>query len=139
MAERFITIATFNDFTEAHILKGRLEAEGILCFLADENIVAVQPFYSIAVGGIKLQVTEGDEVEARLILNDIRKGGNEYILDDSIDLATPEQLQANIAHCPACGSDQITEDTRTPSVFSFRFLFGGRKYSCSNCGNTWNE
>lgn len=139
MAERFVTIATFNDFTEAHIMKGRLEASGILCFLADQNIVAAQPFYALAVGGIKLQVTEGDVEEAHKILSDIHTGDNEYVLDDSIDLAAPELKNSSDVRCPNCGSNLIEEETRTPSIFSFRFLFGSHKYKCNNCGNNWNE
>lgn len=134
MAERFVTIATFNDYTEAHILKGRLEAEGILCFLKDENIVAVQPFYSFAVGGIKLQVTEGDVEEAFNILKEIRQGDNEYILDDSIELASPEQEKE--IKCPNCGSDKI-EEVVPDSSSLFSRLFRKQKYICRNCGNSW--
>lgn len=136
MAERFITIATFNDHTEAHILKGRLEAEGILCFLKDENIVAVQPFYSFAVGGIKLQVTEGDVEEAHKILYDIRKGGNEYILDDSMELASPEEETDTII-CPKCGSEHIEEKAPSRFTFSLSRLFGSNKFKCRNCGYNW--
>lgn len=139
MAERFITIATFNDLTAAHIFKGRLEASGILCFLADENIVAAHPFYALAVGGIKLQVTEGDAEEAHAILNDIRQGDNEYVMEDSMETATSKQIESGKVHCPYCGSTLVEEETRTPSIFSFRFLFGSRKYNCQNCGNSWNE
>lgn len=135
MAERFITIATFNDFTEAHILKGRLEAEGILCFLKDENIVAVQPFYSFAVGGIKLQVTEGDVEEAYHILKEIRQGDNEYILDESIELASPEQDKE--FRCPYCESDQV-EEVISRSIFPFSKFFRKKKYKCHNCGKSWN-
>ncbi|MDX5437376.1 MAG: DUF2007 domain-containing protein, partial [Pontibacter sp.] len=86
MAERLVTIATFNEPTEAHILKGRLEAEGILCFLGDEHIVGAQPFYSVAVGGVKLRVTEQDVEEAKTILSRIQ--GGEGIYDyDTIELA----------------------------------------------------
>jgi hypothetical protein len=134
MAERFITIATFNNLTEAHIVKGRLEASGILCFLKDENIVAVQPFYSFAVGGIKLQVTEGDVEEAHDILKQIRLGENEYILDDSIELALPEQ-EKEIA-CPVCGSDRV-EEIEPDSLSTFSRLFRRHIFKCRNCGNSW--
>ncbi len=51
-----ITIATYDDMPSAHIAMGRLHAEGIDCWLADENLVQTDWLYSIAVGGIKLQV-----------------------------------------------------------------------------------
>ena len=66
---KFITVATFDFMPDAHIAMGRLQAEGIDCHLADENLVQTDWLYSIAVGGIKLQVNEGDEEIARRILD----------------------------------------------------------------------
>lgn len=64
----FVTVATFDFMPDAHIAMGRLRAEGIDCHLADENLVQTDLLYSIAVGGIKLQVGPEDESEARRIL-----------------------------------------------------------------------
>lgn len=52
----------------AHIAMGRLRAEGIPCNLADENLVQTDWLYSIAVGGIKLQVEERYAAQAREVL-----------------------------------------------------------------------
>ncbi len=68
MTLRLVTIATFNLPIEAHIVKGRLESEGIEVFLADEHTIAMNPFYSAMVGGVKLQVAETDVDEALRIL-----------------------------------------------------------------------
>lgn len=144
MAERLITIAAFNDVTEAHILKGRLEAEGILCFLGDEHIVGAQPFYSVAVGGVKLKVTEKDEEEARAILANIQGGTSEFIYNDELELAPPMQEHAATLTCPKCGSDHIGEEKYNKTVFSLSYLllgfpvpFRSRKYTCYNCGHYW--
>jgi hypothetical protein len=51
-----VTVAAYDDMPSAHIAMGRLRAEGIECWLADENLVQTDWLYSIAVGGIKLQV-----------------------------------------------------------------------------------
>jgi hypothetical protein len=53
---------------DAHIALGRLQAEGIRATLADENLVQTDWLYSIAVGGIKLQVADADAGRARLVL-----------------------------------------------------------------------
>ncbi|MFD2514432.1 DUF2007 domain-containing protein [Pontibacter locisalis] len=145
MAERLVTIAAFNDATEAHIIKGRLEAEGILCFLGDENIVGVQPFYSVAVGGVKLKVTEGDVMEAKAILTRIQEGNT--IFDyDSIELAPPMQEHQEAVRCPNCGSDNIAEEKYNKTIFSLSYLLLGfplpflsRKYSCYDCGYRWKS
>lgn len=145
MAERLVTIATFNEPTEAHILKGRLESEGILCFLGDEHIIGAQPFYSAAVGGVKLRVTENDVEEARAILDHIRQGDNQFDYD-TIELAPPMQEHAQAVTCPRCGSDNVSEEKYNKTVFSLSYLLLGfplpflsRKFTCYNCGNTWKR
>ena len=55
-----VTVATFDDMPAAHIALGRLHAEGLQARLADENLVQTDWLYSIAVGGIKLQVDPQD-------------------------------------------------------------------------------
>ena len=65
---KFITVATFDTSPEAHIAMGRLQAEGIDCHLADEHLVQTDWLYSIAVGGIKLQVLPENAEKALQIL-----------------------------------------------------------------------
>ena len=63
-----ITIASFDFLPQAEIVRGRLLAEGIDCTLADQHLVQTDWLYSIAVGGIKLQVENRDAERARAIL-----------------------------------------------------------------------
>jgi hypothetical protein len=72
MTNNFVTIRVFTYPSEAIILKGRLESEEIECFLMDELTVQVNPLYSNAIGGVKLQVRENDVERANEIL---REGG----------------------------------------------------------------
>ncbi len=53
---QLITVCTFSDITEAYIVKGRLENEGVPCYIADENINTLRPSLGLVWGGIKLQV-----------------------------------------------------------------------------------
>jgi hypothetical protein len=48
----FKTIKTFSYSTAIAIIRSRLEAEGIECFLKDEHTVDANPFYSSAIGGV---------------------------------------------------------------------------------------
>lgn len=139
MAERLITVATFSQPTEAHILKGRLEAEGIPCFLGDEHIIAAQPLYSLAVGGVKLQVTEGDEQEAREMIARIQAGRSEYILDDNIELALPGQAHDQKETCPICDSELISESSFLSEMLANLFPFFSMKNNCHSCGYTWKS
>jgi len=61
-------IARYDGMPEAHIAMGRLAAEGIESWLADEHLVQTDWLYSIAVGGIKLQVANEDAERAVVIL-----------------------------------------------------------------------
>ncbi len=84
------TVFASNIPVECHIVKGRLEAEGIPCFIFDENIVWVDPFKAVAVGGVKLKVSLDDYIEAKKILSLIDQGilndeDGEYSLDRIFD------------------------------------------------------
>ncbi len=65
---KVITIATFDNMPAAYIVKGRLETEGIPCWLKDENLGQTDWLYNIALGWIKLQVEAKYEEQARAIL-----------------------------------------------------------------------
>jgi hypothetical protein len=64
---------------ELSVVRARLEASGIECRLLDEMTVQVNPFYSNAIGGVKLQVRESDIKKSIEILKD---GG--YIKDEDL-------------------------------------------------------
>jgi hypothetical protein len=66
--DEFVTVATYDKPIDAHIALGRLAAEGIEAQLFDENMVQMDWLYSIALGGIKLRVSRGDEKAAREVL-----------------------------------------------------------------------
>ncbi len=65
---KVVNIATFDTIIDANISMGRLQAEGVPCWLADEHIVQTDMLYSPAIGGIKLQVSEEWAEKAREIL-----------------------------------------------------------------------
>lgn len=65
----FVVLDVYDNYIPAHITMGRLEAEGIICWLKDENTVTIDPLLAIAVGGIKLMVAKHQEERARDILN----------------------------------------------------------------------
>ena len=68
------TIFSSNIPIDCHILKGRLESEGLNCFVFDENIVWVHPFRAIAIGGVKLKVPSDQLDLANEIMKQIENG-----------------------------------------------------------------
>lgn len=70
----FVPVQVYDNYISAHIARGRLEEEGIRCWLKDENTVTIDPLLTNAVGGIKLMVEKTRSEEAAGILRTI---GNE--------------------------------------------------------------
>jgi len=60
-----LTIKTFDHSVDAYLYKAKLEHEGILCFLFDENMSSI---YTSLVGGIKLKIKEQDWEKAKSVL-----------------------------------------------------------------------
>ena len=130
-----ITIKTFDNSIDAHLLKIELENEGIECYIYDEHTVTVFPLYSNAVGGIKLYVKNEDAEMAKQILSQI----SEYSLDDNNQLIK----------CPNCGAEQIEMMTSIKDIKSLiSFIFSvliflipfhtKHKYKCNNCKFEFN-
>ncbi len=133
---RLLTIAAFDQPATAHIYKGRLEAEGVPAFLADEEIVTANWFYSNAIGGVKLQVQEADAARAAKILG----------LASSILIEAAEETPDDAWICPRCESVNVHyEKYRTRGVFlsmllaGFPFPFLKRRWKCNDCGHEWSQ
>ena len=61
--EETMVIETFTDVAEASAAKSKLEAEGIITMLVDENAVGLNPL-----GGFELKIFQKDADRARQIL-----------------------------------------------------------------------
>lgn len=75
-----VTIVRVTEVWEAHIIKARLQAEGLLASIADEHLVSMDWFYSNAIGGVRVQVPACEEDRARQILEAVQRG--DYALDE---------------------------------------------------------
>ena len=135
MSDIFKTIAKYQYSTEAQIIKGRLESEGIPVFLSDNFTIETDPLVSNAIGGIKLKVYVEDALQAQHILDSIQK----YSVDDD----------GNAIKCTNCNSNHIvmvSTITDFKSFFSFLvgFLFGTLpfytkdKYKCEDCNTEFD-
>ncbi|HKT31443.1 MAG TPA: hypothetical protein VJS89_02980 [Gammaproteobacteria bacterium] len=84
--DEYVTIASFDKATDAHIALGRLAAEGVHAMLFDDNMVQMDWLYAIALGGIKLRVQRVDAARARRIL------ATDYSQDlENLDVGKPER------------------------------------------------
>ncbi|MBI4882061.1 MAG: DUF2007 domain-containing protein [Planctomycetes bacterium] len=127
MGDKPVVVAAFQSDTEAFIAQSRLRAEGIEAVLGDENLLHYDPLLWVAVGGIKLVVSEQDADAARRIL-----ANNEKVVDEE-------------KTCPRCGSRRVTmhHAGRRFAFISMIFLLPiGRarsKARCQDCRHTWRE
>ncbi len=71
--ENFVTVAIFNYQHETLIIKNLLEQEGIAYFFENETIVGIDPFATIAYGGIKLKVHPNDKATVKEILKKLNE------------------------------------------------------------------
>ena len=141
-----ITLQAFIYPHEAHLVKTYLESEGIDTEIRDEMTVIANPFYSNAIGGVKLLVREEDYSRGIEVL---KKGG--YIKDPGIPekkvevVYTEKGFNKNV--CPFCESGNIS-NKKVPSiwtilvifVFSFNAVFPvffKKSIKCYDCGKEW--
>jgi hypothetical protein len=129
-----ITIKTFENAVEAHLLRLKLENEGIQCFLVDENTVSLNPLFNIAIGGIKLRIDESDEAKAQELIAEME---NAAFLDED------EQIIA----CPKCLSTDLYTNFKSmkgakgvmSAIVSFLFMvfpiYYKSVYKCKACGH----
>jgi len=128
--EKTLRIANFTYHADAAVLIGRLESEGIKCFLQNEHLVSANPLLSNAVGGIDVTVRESDAERAIAIVEEM-----EVIKKQASDeTGSPEGYKKVLAFCPECESTNTYREKR-----SFFLSFGAALHVCGNCNNAWKE
>jgi len=68
---QWITLLTFRQAAQAHLIKTKLESEGIDVFIKNEHIAQLAPHHSEPAGPVKLQVQEDDLEMAASLLKQI--------------------------------------------------------------------
>jgi len=68
MAKKLVDVYTANGEIEAHIIKGKLESNGIPCMLRSNAAGSVHVFTVDGMGEVKVAVLESQAEEARKLL-----------------------------------------------------------------------
>jgi hypothetical protein len=79
-SDDFVCVATLNSPTEAHLLKGVLEAAHLSPHLADEHMVRNYSLLTPALGGVRVLVPASEAAAARKTISEFESGA--YRLDD---------------------------------------------------------
>jgi uncharacterized membrane protein len=127
-----VTALTFDDSVSAHLVKTRLENEGIKCFIFDEHINNVMPIYGQAVGGIRIKIKEEDVLKAKQLIEEWEL---RPFLNQSNETLT----------CTSCGAQELYAGFKSfktslgwlTLAISFLFMiypfYSKTVYRCKNC------
>lgn len=127
------TVYKTNEFSRAHILKSRLESEGIRAYVINQN--AKETGMALLNTGISLMVGTQDWEAAHEILSEYE------------DLRSAEE---DHSHCPTCGSTDLKvrfnggplKVVRLLLLFGLGLLFPfdtRLNYQCRNCGHEFTR
>lgn len=124
--DHIVVYRAFRDAISANIIKSKLDAYGIPCFLTDENLSNLYPGASALMNSqVRLHLFRRDLEMAEQVLSQL------VVVDDTI------------VQCPKCGSTAIERDfpAHVHDTFwsSLRYIFFGiftpeeKVYRCTEC------
>jgi len=133
--QRFFVLRRFRDLPPALLSRSILDSAAVECFLADENTIRMDWFWSNLLGGVKLCVRRADADSAASLL---AQG-----VPEKFDVEGVEEYQQ--PRCPKCRSLEISFQGLHKPVDYTRALLGGHLphsqslWECNSCGYQWPE
>jgi len=137
MEDKIVTFESYRDPMLAHIIRAKLEAAGIACFIEQDSMSGLNPVYNQTVAGLKLKVFERDVERCHEVLAEENMISEEHLEID------PETYDAII--CPFCEStnvERINNEDRPGwmnTLYSFFAavvpFYDPKKWHCLNCKN----
>ncbi len=123
----FTPIKSFTNYIDAHIILGRLQEEGIQCWLKNEATTTIIPLWTTALGGIQLMVNSSQVQRANDLLSEFERERKKDLV------------------CPQCGSSDVEfiNTMRKPVNWlsaAVTFFLGDyavmpeQRYHCFACG-----
>lgn len=118
--DKIIVFDAYDTVVAANLVKTKLDAFGIPCFLTDENFVALYPIRNELFPGIRLHIFEKDRAQVK------------EILKDEIPIAR---------FCPACRSTNVVYEPSRANLVTYviseilmgLFLPVKKVYRCQDC------
>ena len=133
--DKIITFDSYHDPMLAHILRAKLDANNIPCFIEDDHMAGLNALYSQSTG-IKLMIFERDYEKCKAILAEDNETTTEPL---AIDPETED-----IIVCPYCASSNVNRilpnDSRPDWVNTLYAFFANifpfytsNQWHCVNC------
>ncbi|MGB9195549.1 MAG: DUF2007 domain-containing protein [Terriglobales bacterium] len=132
---QLVTLRQFRDLPEALLAKGSLDSAGIQTYLADDNMIRMDWFYSNLLGGIKLKVRAEDAEAANEILN--------QPIPEVVDVEGVGEYEQ--PRCPRCQSldiafQELNKFLSYGSAYvGFPVPVTNKAWTCHACDNQWEE
>lgn len=131
-----ITIGRYLNPIEAHIVRGRIEAEGVQAYVQHEHHIWAKWTISLALGYVKVQVSLEDVEEASAILENLQAG--EYAL--------AEEADTDPICCAKCGGTKIERVDWSWRLalwgvmfFSVVIPYTIYRVKCVECKHSWTQ
>jgi len=121
--DKIIVFESYDTVMTANLVKTKLDAYGIPCFLSDENFVGLYPIRNELFPGVRLHIFEKDKERVNEILTE------------------QNTSEAEALQCPYCGSLNVQENDDKKNLLnemitSFMiglFLNPKKVYRCQHC------
>lgn len=133
--QRFIVLRRYRDMPDAFLFGSMLDSADIECYLADENTIRMDWFWSNFLGGIKVCVRRADEDAASSLL--------EQGVPEKFDVDGVGEYQQ--PGCPMCQSFEVSFRGLNKAVDYVGALLGGPRtlhrslLECDACSHQWPE
>ncbi len=136
-----VTVATYARPWEAHLLRLRLEADGIFAVVAHEHHVGLKWHWTVALGGAKVQVPWSAREDALSVMRWAESGGYSALLEEIYGVDVVPQ-------CPACGSRDFNSRASIGGLLAVMLscFFGSVAYlpalsvhECGACRRQWSD
>jgi len=134
----FVTVRAYRDVVDAEVARAVLEAGGVDAIVVDDDLVAVQWQYSLAIGGVKVQVDVRDLGRAEALLREDRSA-------EAFRSAGIPGDEDAAERCPACGaaSGRSHRSRRRWAAAAYLtglpLLLGRRGWRCEACHHGWSR
>jgi hypothetical protein len=113
-APRLVNVGSYTMVNDAEFARMLLESEGIVTFLADAEVVAMDWFLGNAIGWVKVQVEAANEERARALLaawrEEVRNRPPPSETEAVPCIECGQEMPQGVAICPACGWTYLGND-----------------------------
>ena len=133
--DEVITLWRYRDLPEALIAQNKLHAEGFDCFLADQEVIRLNWYWSNFLGGVRLCLRQNDAEAALSVL------AEEIPAEFTADQVGEDYRQPE---CPNCTSRNVDfESVRRGIALGALWLVSlplplpAQRWKCEECGHRW--